>query len=91
MTNATCAVNGVLGQDGHNGQFAACAHSTCGSGCALPDDESCKHRQPDPLELGEGKYGCPYCKEELNCMGGLLHECLNDECAEYGAQWFINN
>lgn len=47
-----------------------------------PDDESCKHRQPDPLELGEGKYGCPYCKEELNHMGGLLHEYLNDECAE---------
>lgn len=42
------------------------------------------------IELGDGKYGCPTCKEELNHMGGLLHECLNDKCSEYGAQWFIN-
>lgn len=91
MTNATCAVNGVLGRAGKKGQFAACPHSACGGACALPDGERCEHSQPGPYHLGDGKYGCPHCKGELGHMGGLLYECLNDECAEYGAQWFINN
>jgi len=94
MTNMTCAVGGVLGSAGKRGPMAACAYSTTAQGCGLPTEEACEHRQngkSEPLDLGAGKHGCPYCKAELEHMGGLLHECLNDDCAEHGAQWFINN
>lgn len=33
-------------------------------------------------ENGLGEYLCPSCNEELECMGGMAHECTNPNCKD---------